>query len=155
MLNSNRSNCPVAGTSTCGWHLARLWGRYYLCCKARQWKCPTLLRGMKVKVFSTASESWGPKMVPGPHKSLFEGKGTSSVSYQPCYCQWARDSQRFMLLARLKNCLGLMFPGNNTKSRSKSFFYQHSKGSELPRIQDSVRESLHWKMCWGRVVLGN
>jgi len=34
-----------------------------------------------------------------------------------------------------------MLPGNNTKPRSKSCLYQHGKGSELPRIQDSVRES--------------
>lgn len=49
----------------------------------------------------------------------------------------------FLLLAWQKNSLGLLLPGSNDKYRSKSFLFHknHGKGSELPRIQDSRRES--------------
>lgn len=85
---------------------------------------------------------------------LFEGKDTSSFTYQPCHCPQARV---FCCWHGRKTPLGFLIPGSNDKYRSKSFLFhkKHSEGSELPRIQDCRRESLPWRMCWDGAILGN
>lgn len=83
---------------------------------------------------------------------LFEGKDTSSFTCQPCHCPQARV---FCCLYGRKMPLGLCFLEVMTSTGPNPFCSTKNKGSELPRVQDSGRESLPWRMCWDGAILGN
>lgn len=131
MLNNNCSNLVLQQETVHEDGILSACKRYYLCCKAGQWKCPTLLFDMKEKTFFPAPESWGTEMVSGPGKSvpfLFEGKDTSFFTYQPCHCPQARV---FCCWRGRKTLLSLCFLEVMTSTGPNSFCSTKSTVKEV------------------------